>query len=111
MNIIKFPGAQPISDEKPGPTLTEEQAGMIERMPPGNPTEYLPTVDGTKLKPDQAKAIALVLGGYNFILVAVEPTQQGADFFTALHGDHADMRNALPHLDDVIRRLYLRKGI
>ena len=113
MNIIKFPGKAPISvDPLPEPGLTQEQGEAIERMPPGDhPAHYLPTIDGSRLTDDQAKAIALVLHGKAFVMVAISPTQRGADFHTALHGDPADLRNARPHLGDVIDRLYTRKGI
>ncbi len=63
------------------------------------------------LSEDQQKAIGLILGGATFVLVAIRPTDRGADFFTALHGDAADLRNAQPHLGGVIDRLFDRRGI
>jgi hypothetical protein len=64
-----------------------------------------------KLTEDQRKAIAVVLSGMSFVFVAIKPTDTGADFLTALHGDETDLRNAQDHLPAVIGRLYDRKGI
>ncbi len=44
-------------------------------------------------------------------MVGIRPTQSGADFWTALHGEAADLRNAQANLDSVIARAYVRKGI
>lgn len=64
-----------------------------------------------KLSDDQRKAIAAILSGMTFVFVAIRPTDNGADFLTALDGDHTDLRNAQDHLSGVIGRLYTRKGI
>lgn len=113
MTIIQFPGRAPLSvDPPPEPGLSQDQGEAIERMPTaGNPATFLPTIDGEKLTLDQAKAVALVLSGQAFVMVSIVPTQRGADFFTAMHGDQADLRNARQHLGDVIDRLYTRKGL
>jgi hypothetical protein len=63
------------------------------------------------LTDDQRKAVQLVLSGMSFVMVAIKPTERGADFFTAVHGDAAELRNAQPHLDGVIGRAYARKGL
>lgn len=84
--IIQFPGAKALpSDEKP----------------------VLPL----KLTEDQQKAIGCITSGMTFVFIGIKPSDSGADFFTALHGDHTDLRNAQDHLLDVIGRLYDRKGI
>jgi hypothetical protein len=63
------------------------------------------------LSPDQQKAMQIVMSGMPFICIGIQATDRGADFFTALHGEPADLRNAQPHLDGVISRAYSRKGI
>jgi hypothetical protein len=97
--VIRFPGSQP----KPGSTAQAPQSQK--------PTAAsdLPGEDG--LTDDQRKAIQLVLSGLSFVLVAMKPTDRGSDFFTAVHGDAGELRNAQPHLDGVIARAYGRKGL
>lgn len=90
--IIRFPGPA-----KPG-----KPAGSA-------PAEAAVGADG--LTDDQRKAIQLILSGMSFVLVAIKPTDKGADFYTALHGDHTELRNAQEHLPGVIARLYDRKGL
>ena len=71
-----------------------------------------PVADGQrKLSPDQEKAIGLVMSGVSFVFIGIKPAPTGADFYTALHGDATDLRNAQDHLPDVIARLYTKKGI
>lgn len=91
--IIRFPGTAKAPD--PGP-----------RAPDPGPE---PGPDG--LNDDQRKAIQVVLGGMAFVLVGIKPTERGADFFTAVHGDATDLRNAHDHLPGVIERAFARKGI
>lgn len=81
---------------------------------PAKPAESAPAaapVGADGLTDDQRKAIQLILSGMSFVLVAIKPTDKGADFYTALHGDHAELRNAQEHLPGVIARLYDRKGL
>ena len=47
----------------------------------------------------------------SFVMIGIKATDRGADFFTAVHGEAADLRNAQPHLDGVIARAYSRKGL
>lgn len=63
------------------------------------------------LSEDQRKAMQVVLSGMPFVLIGIKATERGADFFTAMHGEAADLRNAQPHLDGVIERAFARKGI
>lgn len=94
--IIRFPGpAKPAkpAGSAPAPAATAAAVGA----------------DG--LTDDQRKGIQLILSGMSFVLVAIKPTDQGADFYTALHGDHTELRNAQEHLPGVIARLYDRKGL
>ncbi len=89
--IIKFPGA------------AKPQAAAE------TPAPALPGLDG--LSDDQRKAMQIVLGGMAFVVVGIKPTDRGADFFTAVHGDATDLRNAQDHLAGVIARAMSRKGI
>lgn len=90
--IIRFPGAA-------GAAKTPPPAPVAEEKGPDGLTE------------DQRKAVQVVLSGMTFVLVGIKPTERGADFFTAVHGDHTDLRNAQDHLAGVIARAYSRKGI
>jgi hypothetical protein len=63
------------------------------------------------MSPDQEKAIKLIMSGVTFVFIGIKPAPTGADFYTALHGDATDLRNAQDHLPDVIDRLYTKKGI
>ena len=91
--IIQFPG-------KAGKTPTSEEAPAA------------PAIPGMEnLSEDQRKALQLIASGLPFVLIAMQPTARGADFFTALHGEPEDLRNAHPHLPGVIDRLYARKGL
>lgn len=94
--IIRFPGAAAKPGAAPAP------------RPPAAGQEEAPA-DG--LSDEQRKAAQIVLSGMPFVLVGIKPTDRGADFFTAVHGDHTDLRNAQPHLAGVIERAYSRKGI
>lgn len=102
-NIISFPGntSQP-SDPAPAPGPKEgeriSEAGTGAIGIPG-------------LTADQEKAIQLILSGMDFVLVSLKPTDSGADFFTAIDGLPDHLRNALPHLEGVIERLYEKRGL
>lgn len=89
--IIRFPGLTAAA--KPDTTVAAGPPGL------------------DSLSEEQRKAIQVVLGGMAFVLVGIKATDRGADFFTAVHGDHTDLRNALSHLPGVIDRAYARKGI
>jgi hypothetical protein len=93
--VIRFPGF----GSKPAPAKSAAEAPAAPILGPDGLTD------------DQRKAIQLVLSGNSFVMVALKPTDRGADFFTAVHGDHTDLRNAQPHLDGVIERALSRKGI
>jgi hypothetical protein len=97
--IIRFPGAgakKPPAKGKPTPS----------ELPPAN----LP-VDLAGLSEDQRKALSIVMSGMPFVLIGIKATASGADFFTALHGDDGDLRNAASHLPGVIERAYSRRGL
>ncbi|HYE08221.1 MAG TPA: hypothetical protein VEL07_22095 [Planctomycetota bacterium] len=104
--VIQFPGTagrQPPEPEKPGrgrKTAKSEAAGT-----PAAP------IDAQNLSDDQKKAMQIVLSGMPFVAIGIKSTTSGADFFTAVHGDEAALRNAAPHLPGVIERAFGRKGL
>ena len=53
----------------------------------------------------------IVLSGMSFIVIGIKPSGGGADFFTAVQGDPAELRNAQDHLSGVIERAFSRKGL
>jgi hypothetical protein len=95
--IIKFPGSA-----KPAPATPAAPAATAKPAAATGP-------DG--LTDEQRKAVQVVLSGMSFVLVGIKPTDRGADFFTAVHGDHTELRNAQSHLAGVIDRAYDRHGI
>jgi hypothetical protein len=74
-------------------------------------------VDGRiPLTPDQQKAIKLIIGGTAFVCIGVVPTlgdrgNPGSDFFVAIGGDPAHLRDARSSLPDVIERQFNKRGI
>jgi hypothetical protein len=106
-NIIRFPGAA-----KPGTASSPDTAAAPGESAPGASTPTgAPPLGADGLTDDQRKAMQVILSGMSFILVGIKPTDRGADFFTAVHGEAHDLRNAQPHLDGVIARAYARKGL
>jgi hypothetical protein len=101
--IIRFPGG---ANAKTRPTGTAKEAAS-----PAAPPAAGGVPDLRALTPDQKKAMEIVLSGMAFVMVGIRPSQSGADFWTALHGEPADLRNAQASLDSVISRAYVRKGI
>ncbi len=106
--IIKFPGGA----DKPGgkPAKPDKSARKSANSSEGKLPVSRP-VDPANLSEDQKKALQIVLSGMTFIAVGIKPTDSGADFFTAVHGEPTDLRNAAPHLPGVIERAYERKGM
>lgn len=93
------PTFQAVDPAKPG---TDQSVGQLFDTATGKPVP---------LTRDQNKAMSLILSGMPFVLVAIRETDGGADFFTALHGEPAVLRNAQDELPAVIARLYAKKGI
>lgn len=93
--ILKFPGAGK-RPETPAKSAAKGEA---------------PVVGADGLNEDQRKAMQIVLSGMPFVLVGIKATPSGADFFTAISGEPADLRNAQDHLGGVIERAFSRKGI
>jgi hypothetical protein len=114
--IIRFPGGgagKPGAGAGAGKPRASGAAGAgLSRQEPEPPASLpIDQVDVSTLSPEQQKALGLVLSGLPFVIVAIRPTATGADFFTSLHGEGGDLRNARPHLDEVIGRAYTRKGV
>jgi hypothetical protein len=93
--ILKFPGAAKRPEAAPAKPAKSEA----------------PVVGADGLTDDQRKAMQIVLSGMPFVLIGIKPTASGADFFTAVSGEAADLRNAQDHLGGVIDRAFARKGI
>jgi hypothetical protein len=113
--FIQFPGFGPAAGKNTSKTSdksVDKKAAESAPIPgaPGGLSDSIPgNTDG--LNEDQRKALQIVLSGMPFVMVGIKPTQSGADFFTALHGEATDLRNAADHLPGVIERAYDRKGI
>ncbi len=101
--ILQFPGVGK-STPAPTPAPTDQFDGSH-----NNAASGVPGLEG--LSEDQRKALQVVLSGMTFVMVGIKPTERGADFFTAIHGDTTDLRNASDHLPGVIERAFDRKGI
>lgn len=97
--IIRFPGSA-------GKTSADSSHPPL-KISTSTPAEVGP--DG--LTEDQRKAVQVVLSGMSFVLIGIKPTDRGADFFTSVHGDPSELRNAQGHLDGVIARAFDRRGI
>ncbi|MBA3939037.1 MAG: hypothetical protein H0X38_16445 [Planctomycetes bacterium] len=101
--IIRFPGSGP-GPAKPGKAAKGEAASKEKGK-----GETARGVDG--LTEDQRKAVQIVLSGMPFVLIGIQPTASGADFFTALGGEAGDLRNAQDHLAGVIERAFAKRGL
>lgn len=102
--IINFPGATRPPASTP---RTKAATGQPSAPAPGTPASG----GNSGISAEQVKAIQLVQSGMSFICIAIKPTQGGADFFTAVHGDASELRNAQDNLGGVIDRAFSRKGI
>lgn len=100
-NVIKFPGSRSTAV---GPATGPEG-------PPSFTPDEKPKGQQILLNPEQQKAVAIIASGKPFIVIGLDPTDSGCDFHTALHGDADVLRNVEQHLEGVISRLYVRKGI
>lgn len=101
--ILRFPGANTRPAEKSGgPNRKTSEPSLGSTTAVAGP-------DG--LTEDQRKAMQIVLSGMSFIVIGIKPSGGGADFFTAVQGDPAELRNAQDHLSGVIERAFSRKGL
>lgn len=95
--VIRFPGSQPAP--------AAPKAARAETPATGRPP------DPADLDEDRRKAISVILSGMPFVCIGIQPSATGADFFTSLGGDTAELAKAQPHLDGVIDRLFQKRGI
>lgn len=107
--IIRFPGADGRAPTPPRGVRQQPPARKGKADIAGDAADA--PIDPSQLSEDQRKALQIVLSGMSFVIVGIKPTQSGADFFTGIHGDDAELRNAAPHLAGVIERAYTRKGL
>jgi hypothetical protein len=105
--IINFPGAK---RREPASSRSKPAGGPPPAAATASGAAQAPVPPGA-LSADQVKAIQLAHSGMSFIVIAIKPTPGGADFFTAVHGDATELRNAQDHLGGVIDRAFARKGI
>lgn len=91
--VLRFPGSRPAP------------AAPAEAEPSARPP------DPADLDEDRRKAISVILSGMPFVCIGIQPSATGADFFTSLGGDTAELAKAQPHLDGVIDRLFHKRGI
>jgi len=98
------PGEQPEPDADDAETPSGETQGQASQEGSGQ-------LGIPGLSADQEKAVQLALSGLGFVMVAIKPTDGGADFFTAVHGDADQIAAAHPHLDGVIERALRRHGV
>jgi hypothetical protein len=106
--VIRFPGSQPAPAAPPAPPAASVAKAKAKRSEPPA-TERPP--DPADLDEDRRKAISVILSGMPFVCIGIQPSPTGADFFTSLGGDTAELAKAQPHLDGVIDRLFQKRGI
>lgn len=93
--VIRFPGAK----NEDGDSSDRHDA-----LPDLN--ELMGSLSG-----EQLKALQIVLQCPNVVVLGIQPAGDGADFFTAIHGDPDDLADAGPHLGGVIERAYRRQDL
>jgi len=81
------------------------------------PTKLPPKTPENTLHPTEAqqKAIGIILSGLPFIVIGLNPTENGCDFHHELgfttKKDKSTLNDAKDHLPGVIERLYKKNGI
>ncbi len=119
--IIRFPGLKP-ADTKTGEKtagkpvdVPDEIAAAKSKKSAKKSAAADPMAAATAamaaLDEDRQKAIQVIMSGMPYVCVGIQPTDKGADFFTATGGDEAEIAKASPHLASVIERLLRRRGI
>ena len=101
--ILKFPGSRgaqstPASNDIP----EDEKTGIFLKDQHGN---------AVQISEDQQKALNCIASGMPFVFIGIAPTPSGADFYRALHGDDADLRNALDQIHTQVDKAYARRGL
>ena len=59
----------------------------------------------------QQKAISIILMHKPFVMIALEPTETGCDFYRAVHGEETDLQNAAPHLHAQLDKALTGAGV
>ena len=101
--VIRFPGTFGKNAKNAAPSSNKPAPAAMAADPAA--------LGADGLTDEQRKGIQVILGGMTFVLIGIKPTDRGADFFTAVHGDATELRNAQGHLEGVIARAFSRKGI
>lgn len=102
-DVIKFPGLpEPEETNEANETEAVAESPILLKSPDGKVIE---------LDANQAKALSLVISGVPFILIGIKEAGDGADYFTAVHGDKDVLYNSLDALPGVIKRAYERAGV
>jgi hypothetical protein len=60
---------------------------------------------------DQLKALDLIIKGLPFVFIAMKPTPNGCDFYSACSGPAQDLTDHYVELPAMIKSLYQRKGL
>jgi hypothetical protein len=103
--ILSFPGSH-----RPAGAAKERKPDEVAAAQPGPAKPGAPAAPGV-FTAEQIKAIQLAQSGMSFVMIAIKPSEGGADFFTAVHGEGSELRNAQDHLGGVIERAFARKGL
>lgn len=115
--IINGTAGTPPPAPAPAQPPTADSAALLVHLPPGMAADAVP--------PEMLRAVALVLSGLPFVLVAMRPTEPrgdgfapttqaratGSDFLTVLHGDRDVLQAVRDALPGVVERLYTRNGL
>ena len=122
-DILQFPGLPPkkpdmFSDAAKGMSELNVEPGTKEPAPeePESMFIQMQNPDGSlgpkiPMSKAQLKAMQLIMQGMTFVFVGLKPTQTGADFFTAVHGEHTDLRNASDEIPNIVARALHKEGI
>ena len=105
--IIQFPGqaAQSAAASDTDKLAASETSTAGPTATPDGSTVDAPGV----MNEQREKSMQIALSGMSFITVGIQPTETGADFFTAVDGVPTDIRDALPVLEGVIERAFQRR--
>ena len=101
--ILKFPGAVGAkSAPKPNDIPEDEKTGIFLKDQHGN---------AVQISEDQQKALNCIASGMPFVFIGIAPTPSGADFYRAMHGDDADLRNAYEQIHTQVDKAYERRNL
>lgn len=112
--IIQFPGVRSTkvgaTQDPAAPSAVPTELEHISEFPKGEAPPLPPEIPA-----DLQKAAHILNSSLNgqmsMLIIGIKPSATGADFYTAVHGDETDLRNAADHLAEMITRALHRKGI